>query len=161
MSASPSLDDLERAVREKIMNYSCAEEDAFVYAVEDVVQHTLGARTIAKADVDNFVHEVCTMHDINSPVVRVAPSSSRIVGSAHIDQHLLCLSRAKTSVLTVLHEIAHFIDTNDAHGRWFRDSFIRLVREHVGVEHASLLHGLYRRCGLLVSGWETFGRQSR
>lgn len=157
MSSTPALDDLVLAVRELRANYACDEEDAMAYAVEDVVQRTLGARAIAKDQVEAFVHDVCSLHDINSPMVRVAPSSSRVVGSAYVDNHLLCLSRVNSSVLTVLHEVAHFVAKNEAHGRWFRDSFIRLVRRHVGVEHASLLHGLYRRCGLVVSGWETLG----
>lgn len=158
MSDVPTMEELARAVRIEIPRYSCAEEDATVYAVEDLVTATLGARIIHESDVEPFVHEVCSLHDINPPNVMVSPSSSRFVGTAFTDHHLMCLHRTRNSVLTVLHEIAHFMSKNDAHGRRFRDSYVRLVREHVGVEHASMLHGLYRKCGLEVSAWKLLRR---
>lgn len=148
-----SLDELVKTVRDTAQSYTCSADDAVVYAIEDVVTSILGARAIHRRDIETFVHEVCSLSDINSPNVVVTPSSSRVVGAAYTDHHLMCLNRTKSSVLTVLHEIAHFTATNDAHGRHFRDSFVRLVRQHVGVEHASMLHVLYRACDLDVSEW--------
>lgn len=149
------IDALAARVREHATRFRCEPDDGLVYAAEDIVTEQLGARLMDRHDVDGFVHDVCSLHDINIPRVAVEPSSSRVIGLAAVDDHLLCLARKSSSVLTVLHEIAHFLAVNDGHGRRFRGAFTTLVREHVGVEHASLLHTLYKSVGLDIAPWHT------
>lgn len=158
MTARPTIDDLVADVSRRISSRSRNVEDATAYAVEDVVAEVLGARDVGREEAEQFIHDVCSLHDIDSPRLVVVPSSSRTLGFAATDDHLLCLTRSRSSVMTVLHEVAHFVSPDDAHGRRFRDSFIRLVRQHVGVEHASLLCTLYTRAGLETSAWESFSR---
>lgn len=145
-------------VRDIATRFAADNDVALVYAVESVVADELGNRPIPRDKVDAFVHDVCSLHNINAPEVRVSPTSSRIVGTASVDEHLLCLSRAKSTVFTVLHEIAHFVAPGDGHNTQFRNAFIRLVRENVSVEHASLLFTLYRSVNLDTAPWEVLRR---
>lgn len=135
-------------------------EDVLVYAVEAVVEREVGVRRLSQHEVESFVHDVCTVNDINTPDVVVRPSSSPIVGRASVDEHLLCLSRRNSSVFTVLHEVAHFMAPHDRHGTRFRNAFVRLVREHVSVEHASLAYTLFCGIDLDMAPWETLHRAS-
>lgn len=155
------LKELHQRVYDYADSYTCHWEDALVYALEDVVEGEAGVRRLSPDDVEQYVHDICALHDVNSPAVVIEPSSSRVLGRAHVDDHVLCLSRARSSVFTVLHEIAHFIAAGDGHGARFRDAFIRLVREHVSVGHASLYFMLCQGVHLDTSPWESLHREGQ
>lgn len=136
----------------------CSHEQALCYACEDVVESTLPSRIGNRAESTQLVNSVCAAEDMDSPRVTTG-RGQRTVASADLDLHELCLRRPTVTALTVVHELAHLSCRVDSHGVLFRDELVRLVRAHVGVEHAALLHGLYSACGLEVSPWAASARR--
>lgn len=130
----------------------CSAEQALTYACEVLVDDEMPTRTVDRADVAGVVSDVCDAEDLDPPRVENG-RARRALASANLDEHAICVHRPTVTMLTLLHEIAHLSSRADSHGVLFRDELVRLVRAHVGVEHAALLHGLYRGCGLEMSPW--------
>lgn len=130
----------------------CSTEQALTYACEDVVDDEMPSRSVDLADVTRTVDDVCDAEDLDAPLVGKG-RARRAVASADLDAHAICVHRPTITMLTLLHEIAHLSSRADSHGVLFRTELVRLVRAHIGVEHAALLHGLYGGCGLEMSPW--------
>lgn len=130
----------------------CSAEQALTYACEDVVDGAMPSRAVDLADVAQTIGTVCAAEDLDAPRVEKG-RARRAVASADLDAHAICVHRPTVTMLTLLHEIAHLSARADSHGVLFRDELVRLVRAHIGVEHAALLHGLFCACGLEMSPW--------
>lgn len=155
----PDRDALVDAVRARASWYpGCTEEQALTYACEDVLESTLPTRTLDAGDVAHAVDAICQAEDLDTPALSTR-RGRRVIASADLDTHTLCLARDDVTMATVLHEIAHLACAVDTHGVLFRDEFVRLCRAHIGVDHAALLHSLYGGCGLEVSPWAASGRR--
>ena len=137
----------------------CSPEQALVYACEAVTETVLGVRKIPRSKTDEFINSVCMNENIETPTVNIAPSRSPNVAIANIQEHSVCLHRARSSVPTILHEIAHLIVGLEQHGVLFRDELIRLTRKYIGVEYSSLLFHLMSGTGLEMSPWQASSRQ--
>lgn len=98
----------------------CSDEQAIVYASEDVVECELGSRHIASKDIDGWIQEVCAREDIDVPHIHIARASQKSLASADTETHTICIRGKNTTVATVLHEIAHVIVGVDSHGILFR-----------------------------------------
>lgn len=132
--------------------HGCSTEQALTYACEDVVDNEMPSRHLDLTDVTRTVDHICDAEDLDVPLVEKG-RARRAVASADLDAHAICIHRPTVTMLTLLHEIAHLSTRADSHGVLFRDELVRLVRTHIGVEHAALLHGLYGGCGLEISPW--------
>ncbi|MSO60089.1 MAG: hypothetical protein EXQ63_07160 [Ilumatobacteraceae bacterium] len=142
-------------VRSNVSNFvGCSPEQALVYATETVVENTLGARKLQRSETIDFIDEVCMNENIDTPALDITPSRSKYIATADISQHSVCLRRARSSVPTILHEIAHLTVGLEQHGILFRDELIRLTRKYIGVEYSSLLFHLMSGAGLEMSPWQ-------
>ena len=109
--------------------------------------------------VDRFIGCSPEQALVYAPIVTITPSQSPTVAIANIQEHSVCLHRARSSVPTILHEIAHLIVGLEQHGVLFRDELIRLTRKYIGVEYSSLLFHLMSGTGLEMSPWQASSRQ--
>ena len=132
----------------------CSFEQALVYAVETVVENTLGAPQLRRSETLNFIDAVCMNENIDTPTVDITPSQSKYIATTDISEHSVCLLRAHSSAPTILHEIAHLTVGLETHGILFRDELVRLTRKYVGLEYASLLFHLMSGTGLEMSPWQ-------
>lgn len=130
----------------------CTTEQALTYACEWVVDDVMASRDVGLADVARTVSRVCAAEDLDAPRIERG-RTRRALASADLDAHAICIHRPMVTMLTLLHEIAHLSTRADSHGVLFRDELVRLVRAHISVEHAALLHGLFGGCGLEMSPW--------
>ena len=128
-------------------------EQAAVYVCEDVVESTVGSRTLGSREVAAWLEGVCEREDVDIPVVVVARAAKRLLASADAESHSICLRGRDTTAGTVLHELAHLTCGGDSHGVLFRDELVRLGRAHISVEWAAALHGEYTAHGLEMSPW--------
>ncbi|MEY4365631.1 MAG: hypothetical protein RLZZ305_975 [Actinomycetota bacterium] len=131
----------------------CTREQALVYACEDVAERESPARVLDPDGIRGFVENACLEEDIDVPYVEIVRSSRRCRGWAEHTSRTLAFSGRSVSLHTVVHEISHLLAPEDGHGPLFRNELVRLSRRHAGVEHASLLHSLFRGVGLDVSPW--------
>ncbi|MSO32216.1 MAG: hypothetical protein EXQ64_05335 [Ilumatobacteraceae bacterium] len=147
-------------VHDNVDNFvGCSPEQALVYSCEAVTETVLGVRKIPRSKTDEFINSVCMNENIETPTVNITPSQSPNVAIANIQEHSVCLHRARSSVPTILHEIAHLTVGLEQHGVLFRDELIRLTRKYIGVEYSSLLFHLMSGTGLEMSPWQASSRQ--
>ena len=131
----------------------CSHEQACVYACEDVVENELGSRLIQSSEIDNWLIEVCSREDIDTPSIVIARASTKSLASADAETNSICIRGKNATIATLLHEIAHVIVGIDSHGILFRDELVRLCRFHISIDYAAMLHNVYAGLGLPMSPW--------
>lgn len=147
------LGALVSAARERASRFSrCSVEQALTYACEDTVDDQLPTRTLDLDVAARVLDTLCHAEDLDPPLLEKG-RARRSLASADLEAHAICMHRSSFTMLTLVHEIAHLSSRAESHGVLFRDEMVRLVRAHVGIEHAALLFGLYTGCGLEMSPW--------
>lgn len=149
---------IERVHARRSAYSQCSEEQALVYACEDVVDYELGSPALAGTSLQDFVLSVCHRENIEPPIIRHHRNPS-VHASADLDTWTVCVSRRTITTSVIMHELAHFSVGIDSHGVLFRDELIRLLRSNVSLEHAALLHSLFTHVGLEMSPWSASSRR--
>lgn len=145
--------DMAHRVRARAKEYrGCGTEQSLVYAAEDEVDRVLGARIVAEFEVNSLVAAICDTEDLEPPVV-TRGSRGRFLAATDLAARELHLRSGDAMLSTLVHEIAHLSSGADDHGPLFRDELVRLMRRHVSVEHAALLHTHLIAVGLDLSPW--------
>ena len=134
-------------------------EQTAVYRCEDSCDAALPSRIITRDELAGVVTRICDSEDIDVPEIMTARASRTSLASADLDGYSLCFRGRTTTLLTVVHEIAHLVVGIDSHGVLFRDELIRLVRRHIGVEHAAFLHHAMSNSGLEMGPWPASARR--
>jgi len=137
----------------------CSPEQALTYACEDIVDNELGSRNFSSHHIEQWLQNVCTREDIDTPHVVVGRATRTSLASADIESHTICIRGKVTTAATALHEVAHVIVGAHSHGVLFRDELVRLTRAHISVEYAALLYGVYQGVGLEMSPWPASATQ--
>lgn len=146
-------------VRRRIDLYSaCSPEQALVYSCEDVSDAEYPSRLVKETDVLDFIEAICDSEGLDTPTVLIEPTRGNSLASTDVHTGIVCLHRRVSTVATILHELAHHHVGADHHGTIFRDELVRLIRRHIGVEHAAFLHQLMSRSGLEMSPWQSTAR---
>lgn len=149
------LATLLQHVHQRSSEYTgCTAEQALTYVCEDIVETEYGSREISSDDYHEWLLAVCDREDLDMPAVQVTRTSQTIAASASLDSHSICVRGRRTTTATLLHEVAHLSCGAHSHGIVFRDEFVRLVRSHVSVSYAALLHTLFVSAGLEMSPWQ-------
>ena len=141
-------------VRESVARRSprMPEHQAVVYAVEHIVEDVMPSQIIATRDAQAWLDAVCDAHCWSTPTVERI-RSTKWAGVASRSQNAIGISGTTTTALTLCHELAHIVCGEDGHNDCWRHAFVNIVREHVSVQHASLLHTLYNRLNLESGQW--------
>ena len=137
---------------------TCPDQQALVYACEDVVDQELGSPVVPKDRIADFIGRICRSEDIEAPSIAHARSGS-VRASADPEGWTICINGRDTTSSVLLHELAHLTVGADSHGVVFRDELVRLVRAHVSVQHAAMLHSLFTGVHLEMSPWEASTRR--
>lgn len=149
------LATLLRQVQQRSSEYTgCSPEQALTYACEDIVETEYGSRELSSDEYTQWLQAVCDREDLDLPAVQVTRSSRGIAASASLELHSICVRGRHTTTATLLHEVAHLSCGAQSHGILFRDEFVRLVRFHISVSYAALLHTLFTATGLEMSPWQ-------
>lgn len=144
---------MARLVRARAADYrGCGAEQALVYAAEDETDRMLGARIVAAGEVDALVEAICEAEDLESPVI-TRGSRGRFLAAIDREAREMHLQPGDVLLSTLVHEITHLSSGADDHGPSFRDELVRLMRRHVSVEHAALLHTHLVVVGLDLAPW--------
>ena len=136
----------------------CPDEQALVYACEDIVDETLGSPLLCDTDLRDFVFSVCHRENIEPPAL-MRRNNVHALASTDVDTWTICIYRQTTTTSVILHELAHLSVGINSHGVLFRDELVRLSRAHISVEHASLLHTLFCHVALEMSPWQASARR--
>jgi hypothetical protein len=131
----------------------CTEEQALVYACEDVVEQELGSRDIPSSEAASILEDICHAEDIEVPQIMIARKAQSSSALTYIDENIICIRGTTTTMATLLHELAHAVVGAESHGVLFRDELARLVRKHISVSYAALLYSVYSGTGLEMSPW--------
>ena len=151
MNALSAFIDIAVAKAKEYKN--CSFEQSLTYSCEDVVENEIGSRNLSSRFTTDWLEQVCAREDIDMPHVMVRRASPMSLASADISSHTICIRGINTTTATVLHEIAHVSIGVESHEIMFRDELVRLVRAHISVEYAALLHGVFTGAGLAMSPW--------
>jgi len=128
------------------------EHQATVYAIENVVERYLPSQVIATKDAFAWLDRVCETEGWDTPMVdRIR--STKWAGVADATHNVIGISGSSTTVLTLAHELAHIVCGERGHNECWRNAFVNIVRDHISVQHASLLHTLYERFQLQSGQW--------
>lgn len=153
------IDVFVQQVHDRVLVYpKCSYEQGLVYACEDVVDITLGSPVVDPQVAQGFVDSVCYREDIDPPQI-LRGRSQKVRATADLDSWTICVQERNTTTSVLLHEIAHLSVGVDSHGVLFRDELVRLLRAHVSVEHAALLHSLFLRLSLDIGPWGASAHQ--
>jgi len=117
-----------------------------IYAAELLTDDVLPSRKLTLAQSQAWVRDVCAAQDIDPPRIERLRAKRNMVGAACSEEHVIALFAAEISQLTLLHELAHLLAPQSGHASEFRTRLVALVRRHISIEHASLLHTLYELC---------------
>jgi len=148
------IDDYVAQAKVGTSNFmKCSPEQALVYSCEDVVDEVAGSRIISAVEITALLDNICQKEDIDTPELVFSRSSPRFKASVDLDTNTICVRGRNTSVLVLLHEVAHVSVGIESHGVIFRNELVRLVRTHVSVDSAALLHTLFVRTGLDAAPW--------
>lgn len=146
---------LVKQIQQRSREYvGCSNEQALTYACEDIVEIEYGSREISSDGYKQWLQTVCDREDIDLPELQIARASRTTAASASLDTHSICVRGRRTTTATLLHEVAHLSCGAQSHGVLFRDEFVRLVRFHISVSYAALLHTLFISVGLEMSPWQ-------
>ena len=128
------------------------EHQATVYAIEREVAYHLPSQVIATKDAFAWLDRVCETEGWDTPMVdRIR--STKWAGVANAEGNVIGISGSSTTVLTLAHELAHIVCGERGHNECWRHAFVNIVRDHISVQHASLLHTLYERFQLQSGQW--------
>ena len=131
---------------------SMSHEQALVYAVESVVDYVMPSRVLTSLnDARSWLDAVCEAEGWDTPEVQRIRSNTAS-GVACGEWNVIGLT-TRATLLTLAHELAHIACRAKGHGELWRDQFVQIVRQHVSVQHASLLHTLYNRFNLESGQW--------
>lgn len=117
-----------------------------IYAAELLTDEVLPSRKLTLAQSRSWVENICATQDIDPPQIERLRAKRNIVGAACPEEHVIAVFASEVSQLTLLHELAHLLAPESSHGFEFRTQLVKLVRRHISIEHASLLHTLYGLC---------------
>lgn len=149
-----SLHSFIDAAHHRANEYShCTDEQALVYACEDIVEKEFGSRNIPSTDAESILETICHAEDIEIPRILIARKAKSALALTYIDENVICVRGQSTTMATLLHELAHAVVGAESHGVLYRDEFARLVRRHISVSYAALLHSVYAGTGLEMSPW--------
>ncbi len=149
-----NIRELADQARVRISNYAeCSVEQALTYSCEDAVIDVLGSRSLSGDELTTWIADVCEQEDVDVPVLVLLSREGPIAGSTDIDNNVMCLRGRTPSVAVALHELAHVVSRASNHDVCFRSSLVGLWRRHLSLEHAALLHSLYRATELDVDAW--------
>ena len=137
----------------------CSPEQALVYACEDIVDREIGSPVVPSRTVQQWVDNVCTAEDLDSPHIVVQRATSTTLASASPETNTICIRGRNTTHATLLHEISHVAANAHQHDQSFRNQLIRLSRSHISVQYAAMLHSLYAGVGLSVAPFASSIRQ--
>lgn len=150
MSIHAYVEDVERGATS--FPASMPREQSLVYAVEHVVERVMPSRALTSlTDARSWLDAVCEAEGWDTPELQRI-RSTKWSGVASAEWNVIGLT-ANATTLTLAHELAHVTCRAHGHGEVWRDQFVHIVREHVSVQHASLLHTLYNRCNLQTGQW--------
>lgn len=151
---TPELDHLLDRARTRALEYGRgSHEQALTYACEDIADDLVGTREIAEHDVGGLLERICHTEDLDVPRLEFARQRSTSLAATIIDDNTICVFGRRTTLSTLLHEIAHTSVRTPGHGVMFRDELVRLTRRHLSVEYAALLHSLFVGLGLDAAPW--------
>lgn len=151
---TPELHDLVVRVRTLASGYGGASHDqALTYACEHLADELIGTRQLSAVEAQQLLERICHAEDLDVPRLEIARKRTTSLAAALIDDNTICIFGRRTTLSTLLHEIAHTSVRTHGHGVLFRDELVRLTRVHLSVEYAALLHSLYSGLGLDAAPW--------
>lgn len=126
-------------------------EQSVVYAIERLVEREVPTRRLSFDEACALIEDIALEEDVEVPTVERI-RSTQWAGVACHKRNVIGLQSSVTA-LVVVHEFAHIV-AGFGHDDLWRSKFVDLTRQHVSVQHASLLHHLYNRAGLSVDHWQ-------
>ena len=151
---TPELRDLVERVRAHAANYSRSSHDqALTYACEHLADDIVGSRELTAADAQKLLERICHAEDLDVPRLEFARKRTSSLAATLVDDNTICIFGRRTTLSTLLHEIAHTSVRTHDHGVLFRDELVRLTRVHLSVEYAALLHSLFVGLGFDAAPW--------
>lgn len=151
---TPELHDLVERARSLATQHSrCSHDQALTYACENLADDIIGARELTAVDAQQLLERICHAEDLDVPRLEFARKRTRTLAATFIDNNTICIFGRRTTLSTLLHEIAHSSVRTHDHGVLFRDELVRLTRIHLSVEYAALLHSLFVGLGLDAAPW--------
>ncbi len=148
------LDELVERARHLATQFPrSSHEQALTYACEHLADELIGARELDATDAERLTERICHAEDLDVPRIEFARRRSTAQAATFIDNNTICFFGRRTTLSTLLHEIAHTSVRTDGHGVLFRDELVRLTRLHLSVEYAALLHSLFLGLDLEAAPW--------
>lgn len=141
------VESLVSARRDKMPRHQ-----ATVYAIEQVVERHLPSQVVARRHAQAWLDAVCAVECWDTPTVE-SIRTKRWAGVASAELNVIGISTAQTTAVVLAHELAHIVCGEHGHDECWRHAFVQIVRDHVSIEHASLLHTLYGRFNLEAGQW--------
>lgn len=124
------------------------------YRAQHEALEGLGRQWRTHREVEQYVNDLIASeawHDKYPHVDRVLVAQSRSkkwAGAASVKHKVIRISERHESV--VLHELAHLVlPAKVGHGREWQETYLELVREHMGFHAYGALQAAYRAEGLL------------
>lgn len=130
-----------------------SREQTLTYACEHLADELVGARELTAHDARQLMERICHAEDLDVPRLEFARKRTTAQAATFVDDNAICIFGRRTTLSTLLHEIAHTAVRIDGHGVLFRDELVRLTRVHLSVEYAALLHSLFVALGLDAAPW--------
>ncbi len=151
---SRDIDDLvARVIELSGQHPRSTREQALTYACEHLADDLVGTRELGADETVVLLERICHAEDIDVPSLQFARTRTRTVAATFLDENTICVFGRRTTLSTLLHEIAHTSVRTHDHGVLFRDELVRLTRAHLSVEYAALLHSLFVGLGLDAAPW--------
>lgn len=143
------VSDYQSAVQRVVGAFrNMPEHQRLVYAVETVVEQVAPSAMLGVTEAQAFVDSICDEREVDAPEIVVKRVRGFEACASH-EHNAIVLSGTNASRLLLCHELAHLlVPKGEGHNETWRTTFVALARRHVSVEHGSLLHTLYNRCGL-------------
>lgn len=118
------------------------------YAAEAVVERALPLNRESVPVIEQFIVTMCLDEDFDIPNIETWAVKG-FDAAASRKRYRITLTGPVTR-MTACHELAHCVVDDDGHGPAWRAMYVHLVRKHVSIEHAALLHALFNRVDLPV-----------
>ena len=151
---TPELRDLVERARTHASNYPRgSHEQALTYACEHIADDIVGTRELTPDDAQRLLERICHAEDLDVPRLEFSRRRATSLAATLVDDNTICIFGRRTTLSTLLHEIAHVSVRTHGHGVLFRDELVRLTRVHLSVEYAALLHSLFVGLGFDAAPW--------
>lgn len=118
------------------------------YAAEAVVERALPLTRESVEDIEHFIVAMCIEEDLDIPSIETSAIEGFDAAASRKRYRIIFTGPATR--MTACHELAHCVVDEDGHGPAWRALYVHLVRKHVSIEHAALLHALFNRVDLPV-----------